>query len=52
MRLADRWAAVPRSVTQLVLGSYMVWDARRQGLCRNYFAALSGGPAPSVTAGR
>ncbi|SFC19144.1 cytochrome P450 [Streptomyces aidingensis] len=39
MRLADRWAAVPRSLTQLVLGSYMVWDARRQGLCRNYFAA-------------
>ncbi|KUO17447.1 cytochrome P450 [Streptomyces dysideae] len=52
MRLADRWAAVPRSLTQLVLGSYMVWDARRQGLCRNYFAASSGGSAPSVTAGR
>ncbi|WP_405883508.1 cytochrome P450 [Streptomyces sp. NBC_01136] len=52
MRLADRWAAVPRSVTQLVLGSYMVWDARRQGLCRNYFAASSGGSATSVTVGR
>ncbi|MFF4259787.1 cytochrome P450 [Streptomyces sp. NPDC001663] len=52
MRLADRWAAVPRSLTQLALGSYMVWDARRQGLCRTYFAAQSGGPAPSVTAGR
>ncbi len=52
MRLADRWAAVPRSLTQLVLGSYMVWDARRQGLCRNYFAASPGGSATSVTAGR
>lgn len=52
MRLADRWAAVPRSLTQLVLGSYMVWDARRQGLCRNYFAAAPGGSATSVTAGR
>lgn len=52
MRLADRWAAVPRSLTQLALGSYMVWDARRQGLCRNYFAASSGGSAPSVAAGR
>ncbi|HEY6797473.1 MAG TPA: hypothetical protein VI248_22595 [Kineosporiaceae bacterium] len=38
MRLADRWEAIPRSVVQLVLGSYMVWDARRQGLCRTYFA--------------
>ena len=52
MRLADRWAAVPRSITQLVLGTYMVWDARRQGLCRTYFAAKSGGTASSVTAGR
>jgi hypothetical protein len=52
MRVADRWATVPRSLTQLVLGSYMVWDARRQGLCRNYFAASSGGPAASVTVGR
>ncbi|WP_155057515.1 cytochrome P450 [Streptomyces blattellae] len=51
MRLADRWASVPRSLTQLVLGSYMVWDARRQGLCRTYFAASSGG-STSVTAGR
>ncbi|MGP4052204.1 cytochrome P450 [Streptomyces sp. 2A115] len=52
MRLADRWEAVPRSLKQLVLGTYMVWDARRQGLCRNYFAASSGGSAPSVVAGR
>ncbi|NGO67050.1 cytochrome P450 [Streptomyces boncukensis] len=38
MRTRDRWAAIPRSLTQLVLGSYMVWDAKRQGLCRNHFA--------------
>jgi cytochrome P450 len=37
MRWQDRWESVPRSLTQLALGSYMVWDARRQGLCRTYF---------------
>jgi hypothetical protein len=52
VRLADRWAAVPRSLVQLAFGSYMVWDARRQGLCRNYFAASPGGSAPSVAVGR
>ncbi|MFJ3306791.1 cytochrome P450 [Streptomyces sp. NPDC086549] len=52
MRLGDRWTGVWRSLVQLVLGSYMVWDARRQGLCRNHFAASSGGSAPSVAAGR
>jgi hypothetical protein len=52
MRLADSWEGVWRSLVQLVLGSYMVWDARRQGLCRNYFAASSGGSATSVPAGR
>ena len=51
MRLADHWANVPRSLTQLVLGSYMVRDARRQGLCRTYFAEHPGG-APSVSTGR
>ncbi|OPF80238.1 cytochrome [Streptomyces antioxidans] len=45
MRLGDRWEAVPRSLTQLVLGGYMVWDARRQGLCRDYFATASGDTA-------
>jgi cytochrome P450 len=39
MRIVDRWADVPRSVTQLVLGSYMVWDARRKRLCQRYFEA-------------
>jgi hypothetical protein len=37
MRLRDRWEDVSRSVVQLVLGTYMVWDARRQGLCQRYF---------------
>jgi hypothetical protein len=37
MRLRDRWADVGRSATQLVLGSWMVVDARRQRLCANYF---------------
>ena len=32
MRLQDRAEDVSRSLTQLVLGSYMVWDARRQRL--------------------
>jgi hypothetical protein len=39
MRIWDRWADVPRSVTQLVLGTYMVWDARRKRLCQRYFEA-------------
>ncbi|HEY0530950.1 MAG TPA: cytochrome P450, partial [Actinoplanes sp.] len=37
MRLADRWADAGRSVQQLVLGSWMVVDARRQRLCATYF---------------
>jgi cytochrome P450 len=37
MRLADRWADAGRGVKQLVLGSYMVVDARRQRLCATYF---------------
>jgi hypothetical protein len=38
IRIQDRWEDVWRSVVQLVLGTYMVWDARRQGLCQRYFA--------------
>lgn len=38
MRLGDRWEEVWRSVIQLALGSFMVWDARRLALCRTYFA--------------
>jgi hypothetical protein len=39
LRVRDRWEDVWRSIVQLVLGTYMVWDARRQRLCQNYFAA-------------
>ena len=39
LRLRDRWEDVWRSVVQLILGSYMVWDARRQRLCERYFEA-------------
>jgi Cytochrome P450 len=37
MRLRDRWADAGRGIRQLVLGSWMVVDARRQRLCANYF---------------
>ncbi|WP_219471253.1 cytochrome P450 [Nonomuraea rhizosphaerae] len=39
MRFRDRWEDVWRSLVQLVLGTYMVWDARRQRLCARHFAA-------------
>jgi hypothetical protein len=42
MRLRDRWEDVSRSLLQLVLGTYMVWDARRQQLCRRYFEQQDG----------
>jgi hypothetical protein len=38
MRFRDRWGDVWRSLVQLVLGTYMVWDARRQRLCARHFA--------------
>ncbi|RBJ11643.1 cytochrome P450 [Micromonospora provocatoris] len=37
MRSRDRWADVGRSVRQLVFGTWMVLDARRQRLCTDYF---------------
>jgi Cytochrome P450 len=37
MRVRDRAEDVWRSVVQLVLGSYMVWHARRLRLCQRYF---------------
>ncbi|MEV4752008.1 cytochrome P450 [Streptosporangium sp. NPDC049248] len=37
MRFRDRWEDVWRSLVQLVLGTYMVWDARRQRLCERHF---------------
>jgi hypothetical protein len=42
MRLRDRWEDVWRSVAQLVLGTYMVWDARRARLCQRHFAGPAG----------
>ena len=44
MRVRDQWEDVWRSLVQLVLGSYMVWDARRQRLCARYFELTAGGP--------
>ncbi|WP_433271978.1 cytochrome P450 [Actinosynnema sp. CS-041913] len=38
VRARDRWEDVWRGVVQLVLGTYMVWDARRQRLCQRHFA--------------
>jgi cytochrome P450 len=40
MRVRDRWEDVSRSIVQLVLGTYMVWDARRLRLCQKYFEGI------------
>ncbi|MFC5835154.1 cytochrome P450 [Nonomuraea insulae] len=37
LRVRDRWEDVWRGLAQLVLGTYMVWDARRQRLCERHF---------------
>ena len=37
MTLRDRWADAGRSLKQLVFGTWMVVDARRQKLCATYF---------------
>ena len=37
LRIRDRWEDVWRSLVQLVLGTYMVWHARRLRLCARYF---------------
>lgn len=39
VRLRDRWEDLWRSLVQVVLGGYMVWDARRLRLCTRYFEA-------------
>jgi hypothetical protein len=46
MRIRDSWEDVARSVVQLVLGTYMVWEARRLRLCQRYFDGQDprGGP--------
>jgi hypothetical protein len=45
MRVRDRWEDVWRSLVQLVLGTYMVWDARRLRLCERHFQAADGSTA-------
>jgi hypothetical protein len=47
LRLRDRWEDVWRSVVQLILGTYMVWDARRQHLCQSYFETQPSAQEPS-----
>ncbi|HET8680386.1 MAG TPA: cytochrome P450 [Micromonosporaceae bacterium] len=37
LRVRDRWEDVWRSLVQLVLGTYMVWHARRLRLCARHF---------------
>jgi len=37
LRIRDRWEDVWRSVVQLVLGTYMIWHARRLALCTRHF---------------
>lgn len=41
----DRYEDVGRSLVQLVLGTYVVWDARRLRLCERYFQAQDAVPA-------
>jgi hypothetical protein len=45
--LRDRWEDLARSVVQLVLGTYMVRDARRQRLCQRHFEALERDAGPA-----
>ncbi|HWM12075.1 MAG TPA: cytochrome P450 [Solirubrobacteraceae bacterium] len=45
VRVRDRWEDVWRSLVQLVLGTYMVWDARRLRLCERHFEAAE----PAIT---
>jgi hypothetical protein len=51
IKARDRFEDVGRSVVQLVLGTYMVWDARRQGLCRRYFEESASGGRERVRLG-
>ena len=39
IRVRDRWEDVYRSLAQLFLGSWMIWEARRLRLCERHFAA-------------
>ncbi|HZC28013.1 MAG TPA: cytochrome P450 [Actinopolymorphaceae bacterium] len=40
MRARDQWEDVWRSLIQLVLGTFMVLDARHQRLCQRYFESV------------
>ncbi|MEC3992194.1 cytochrome P450 [Actinacidiphila sp. DG2A-62] len=58
MRLRDRWEDLGRSVLQLVLGTWMVRDARRLRLTQRYFAQqdaaaarAAGRPRPAAAPG-
>ncbi|MEV4563301.1 cytochrome P450 [Nonomuraea sp. NPDC049419] len=44
LRVRDRWEDVWRSLVQLVLGTYMVWDAHRKRLCERHFAEAASNP--------
>ena len=46
LRLRDRWEDVWRSLVQLVLGTYMVWHARRLRLCQRHFEGSQPGDLP------
>jgi hypothetical protein len=48
LRVRDGWEDVWRSLVQLVLCTYMVWDARRLRLCASYFE----GKQPQVSSTR
>jgi hypothetical protein len=48
LALRDRWEDTTRSLVQLVLGSYMVWDARRLRLCSSYFEVRDHGGGAAV----
>jgi hypothetical protein len=50
MRIRDRWEDVWRSVVQLVLGTWMVLEARRLRLTRRYFADATERSDPRQTA--
>ena len=39
IRVRDRWEDVYRSLAQLVLGCWMIWQARRLRVCERHFAA-------------
>lgn len=51
MRVRELWEKVGRSIVQLILGTYMVWDARRLRLCQTHFdVETDHGAGPPVSA--